>query len=334
MAITDRLGDVGATAELHAEKHVDGVMQHRREICDGAVKRDHTGAQRRHRSEHSTEHSGIHDAVGHAGRLVDGHDHVTRQAALATAVTDQPFGYDCALLWQIVAQVGMNGVTPVDVAEARPSSALAARERTVHSLLGPRRQSLFDLLDDLGNDLPRRSPGCVRQELVELDQQRDEVQVRFDGAEHLWLEKQLAKIEPIDGVALQDLDHRRREVSTDVTQPASYRRRRRPQPARATPAATPGRRAVVHRGQCCVDPCIVAVELQAGDTGTGAGVARDLIGTAQDHPPSSQSLRIADSQRGDFTHCATPSNCRTVTSAAAARSLSTSLPNPDQAGAA
>jgi hypothetical protein len=45
------------------------------------------------------------------------------------------------------------------------------------------------------------------------------VDVGFDRLEQLGFEQQLAQVEPLDCIALQDLDDRRREVRADVTEP-------------------------------------------------------------------------------------------------------------------
>ena len=219
------------------------------------------------------------------------------QAALPAAVADQPLGHDGALLGQVVAQVGVDGVTPVDVAEPRPATALAARQCTVHGLLGARRQPLLDLVDDLGDHLAGGRAGRVGQQLVELDEQGDQVQIGFDGAQHLWLQQQLAQVEPVDGVALQHLHHRRRKVAADVAEPTGDRRRRRPEttgPAAATTFARPG---VVDRGQRRVDPRVVAVELHAGHAGA-RGTVGAFVGAAEHHPPAAHPLGIADPPHG------------------------------------
>ena len=54
-AVAERLGDVGAAAELHAEQHVDRIVQERREIGDRRVERDEVRAQRRELGEHGSE---------------------------------------------------------------------------------------------------------------------------------------------------------------------------------------------------------------------------------------------------------------------------------------
>ena len=89
---------------------------------------------------------------------------------------------------------------------------------------------------------------------VELDEQRDEVEVGLQLAQQLRLEQQLVQVEALDGVALQHLHDRRREVPADVAQPAGDRRRRAGQPARPARcpgrAATSGRRARRGRRRC------------------------------------------------------------------------------------
>jgi hypothetical protein len=78
---------------------------------------------------------------------------------------------------------------------------------------------------------------------VELDQQRDEVQVGFDRLEQLGFEQQLTQVVALDGVALEHLHDRRREVAADVAEPARDGRRRPAEPAAPTTPALPRRAA-------------------------------------------------------------------------------------------
>ena len=107
-AVAERLGDVGAATELHAEQHVDRVVQHRREVGDRGVERDQRRPQRRELGEHRPEQRRVDDAVGHRTRLVDGDHDLLGEAALAAAEPDEALGDHRAVLGLVVAQVGVD----------------------------------------------------------------------------------------------------------------------------------------------------------------------------------------------------------------------------------
>ena len=222
-----------------------GIGEQRRHVGDRGVEHDHRRAQRRQPAEHAGEQRGVHDAAGHRPALVDGDDDVAGQAALVPAVADEPLGDDGALLGQPVAQVGVDRARPVDVGRARAAGAAGPGERAAHGLAGAVGEALLELAEHRGDDLAGRRPGLVGQGPVELDEQRDEVQVGLQLVEQLRLEQQLAEVEALDGVALQHLHDRRREVAADVAEPAGDRRRRAGQAAGAPAAATARRLAVV-----------------------------------------------------------------------------------------
>ncbi len=206
-AVAERLGDVGAAAELHAEQHVDRIVQERCEIGDRRVEGDEVRAQRGELGEHGPEQRRVHHAVGHRARLIDGDDHVAGEAAVTTPVADQPLGHHGAVLGQPVPQVGMHGVGPVDVARPWPPRSVGAGERAVDRLAGAVGETLLEVGEHLGDDRAGRRPRLVGEQTVELDEQRDEVEVGLDRLEHLRFEQQPAQIEAFDRIALQHLHH-------------------------------------------------------------------------------------------------------------------------------
>ena len=66
----------------------------------------------------------------------------------------------------------------------------------------------------------------------------DQMHVRLHGLQHLRLQQQRGQAEPVDGVALHDLDDGGGEVRTDVAEPARHVGRGAAEPRR-TPAAAP-----------------------------------------------------------------------------------------------
>ena len=98
----------------------------------------------------------------------------------------------------IVLQVGGDRRRPVDVAGARPPGARRPRERAPHRLAGLVGEPPLEVVEHLGDDLAGGRPGLVGQEPVELDEQRDEVDVGLDALEQLGFEQQLTQIEPVD----------------------------------------------------------------------------------------------------------------------------------------
>ena len=124
-------------------------------------------------------------------------------------------------------------------------------------------------------DLAGGRPGLVGEVAVQLDEQRDEVDVGLDALEQFGFEQQLAQIEPLDGVALEDLDDRGREVPADVAEPPDHRRA---WSARARPNDHPvavmqlrlSSVAVVQRTERGVDPDVVAGQHRRGSAGIAA----------------------------------------------------------------
>ena len=152
-AVAEGAADVGAAAELHAEQHVDGVGEQRREVGDGGVEGDHRRAQRRQPGEHAGEQRGVDDAAGHRAALVDGDDDVAGEAALVAAEPDEPLGHDRAVLGQPVAQVGADRPRPVDVGRAGPAGAAGPGERAAHGLAGAVGEARLELAEH-GGDRP------------------------------------------------------------------------------------------------------------------------------------------------------------------------------------
>ena len=130
-----------------------------------------------------------------------------------------------------VTQVGRDRHRPVDVAGAGPTRARRPRERATHGLAGLVGEASLEVGEHLGDHLAGGRPRLVGEVPVEFDEQRDEVDVGFEAVEQLRFEQQLAQVEPLDGVALEDLHDRRREVAADVAEPAHDRRLRAAEPA-------------------------------------------------------------------------------------------------------
>ena len=234
--------------------------------------------------QHAGEQRGVHDAAGHRAALVDGDDDVAGQAALVAAEPDEALGHDRAVLGQPVAQVGVDRARPVDVGRARPAGAAGPGQRAAHGLAGAVGEARLELRQHLADDLAGRRPGLVGQRPVELDEQRDEVQVGLQLVEQLRLEQQLVQVEALDGVALQHLHDRRREVAPDVAEPAGHGRRRPGQPAGATGAAAARRRLVVERAEGDVDALVVAAQVDARAVGRHRRRARAASGGAAPAP--------------------------------------------------
>ena len=134
----------------------------------------------------------------------------------------------------------MHRVRPVDVAGPRPARAVGAGERAVDRLAGAVGEPLLEVGQHLGDDRTGGRPRLVGQQAVELDEQRDEVEIGLHRLEHLGFEQQPAQVEAFDRVALQHLHHRRGEVPPDVAQPACDPRRRATEPAGAAGGAAAG----------------------------------------------------------------------------------------------
>ena len=165
---------------------------------------------------------------------------------------------------------------------------LARRQRAAHGLAGAVGEPRLELRQDLADDLAGRRPGLVGQRPVELDEQRHEVEVGFQLVEQLRLEQQLVQVEALDGVALQHLHDRRREVAADVAEPAGDGRRRPGQAAGAAGAPARGRGLVVERAERDVDALVVAAQVDAGAVGGPA---------AEHEPPAAQALLLRDADR-------------------------------------
>ena len=163
----------------------------------------------------------------------------------------------------------------------------------MHCRSSARLKPLADLLDHLSDQLASSGARGVGQQSVEFDQQGDEVQVGFDGTEHLRFEQQLAQLQPLDRVALHHLHHGGREVATDVAQPTRHCGSGLAE-ATAAPSTTlaTGLR-VVHRGQRSVDARIVTVEPQGSDPGS-ASVVVGIGVAAEHHPPAPEPFQVAD----------------------------------------
>ena len=188
-----------------------------------------------------------------------------------------------ARVGQEVAQVGADRPRPVDVGRAGPAGPAGPGQRTTNRLAGAVCELLLELGEHAGDDLTRRRPRLLGQRPVELDEQRDEVQIRLELAEQLRFEQQLAEVEPLDGVALEDLDDGRREVTADVAQPPGHRRRGSAESGGPARASAGRDRAVVERTEGLVDALVVAGQANRRPIGVTA---------AEDEPPPTQPLRL------------------------------------------
>ena len=114
------------------------------------------------------------------------------------------------------------------------------------------------------------------------------MQIGLELVEQLRFEQQLVQVEALDGVALQDLHDRCREVAADVAEPAGDGRRRLGQPAGAARAPAAWRGLVVERAERDVDALVVAAQVDA----------RAVGGTAAQHePPAAEALLLGDADR-------------------------------------
>jgi len=115
------------------------------------------------------------------------------------------------------------------------------------------------------------------------------VDIWLDRLQELWFEQHLTQVEAIDRITLQNLDHRRREVTADVTEPTHDSRLRSPEPATPfTPATWPTAIAlttliVVERAESYIDTGIITskpmLTILAAGLFTGvAGLASPVVG--------------------------------------------------------
>ena len=95
-------------------------------------------------------------------------------------------------------------------------------------------QPAFELSGDLPDNRPRRLPAVVGDHPVKGDQGGHQGHVRLDGFEQLGFEEELAKTEPIHGVALHDSDDAGGEIGADVAEPTRHMGAEPPRPAPLT----------------------------------------------------------------------------------------------------
>ena len=122
---------------------------------------------------------------------------------------------------------------------------------------------------------------------VEREQRADQVDVRLDGLQHLRLQQQRGEAQPLDRVALHDLDDGAGEVRPDVAEPAGHVRRGAAEPR--APRRSPPRRppgpvppAAVER----VERASIAASVPA----EGAAGAVRPSSAAEHQPPAPQPL--------------------------------------------
>jgi hypothetical protein len=157
----------------------------------------------------------------------------------------------------------------------RAARAVGTCQRPVDGGAGAVAQLAFELGEHVGDDGARRGTRLVRQQVVELDQQRDEMEIRLDRRQQFGFEQQLPQVEPLDRVALHHLDDFAWEVAADVAEPAGDARCAAPEPARPPRPASAGTalrgpRHVVHRAERGVDPDVVTPQLDVGAVGIAA----------------------------------------------------------------
>ena len=220
LAVGQRAVDVGATAELDAEEHVDRVVDLVGQVDHLGVEDDHPGAHRPDRGEHRAEDRAVDDRLGHRPGLVDAEDDLALDLGRAAGVADQPLGHDRAVLGQVVLEVGGDRAAPVDVAHPRAAGPGRPVERPGHRLDGALAQPLLELVGHLAHDRPGGLARVLRDHPAEPDERADQTDVGLHGAHHLRLEQHLPQPEPLHRVALHDLHDRGREVGADVAEPA------------------------------------------------------------------------------------------------------------------
>ena len=219
LAITDRAVDVGAAAELHAEQHLDGIVELFRHVDDGGVEHHHLGVHRRQARHHRAEDARIHDRVRHRAALVDAQHHLALRLARLAAVADQRLRNDGAVLGLPVAQVRADRAMPVDLGMLGAAVALAAIERaadgTAHRLF----ELAHEFIDHLLHHRARRGLGALRNHAGQRNQIRHQMHIGLHALQHFGLQHELAQVQPLHRIALPDLHDRAREITTDVAQP-------------------------------------------------------------------------------------------------------------------
>ena len=128
LAVREGSVDVGPTAELDAEEDVDRIVEERGEVDDLSAERHHGGAQRRHGGQRRAHDAGVHRGLCHGARLVDGDDELPLDGRRQPTEADDVLRHEGPPLRQPVAEVGLDGPVPVDV--ARPGAAGARCRRS------------------------------------------------------------------------------------------------------------------------------------------------------------------------------------------------------------
>ena len=124
LAVGDRLVDVGAAAELHAEDHVHRVVAALLgQVHDLGVEGDDVRVQGRQAGEDRPAHRPVDDRVGHRPALVHVDDHGPVVRPLRPAVEVNPLGDDGAELRLVVLQVAADRPLPVDGRGARAAAS-------------------------------------------------------------------------------------------------------------------------------------------------------------------------------------------------------------------
>jgi hypothetical protein len=166
--------------------------------------------------------------------------------------------------------------------------------------------ALFDLADDLFHDHARGRLRGLGHYAVEAQQRTDQVHVGFHRFEQFRLQQQLRQVQPIDRIALHDLDDGGRKVIADVAEPARHLGRRATETARAF-AGCRGVVGVVQRRQRRIHRSIVG----------GPEPTEVRLGGGAEHQTPTPGLCFID-----VIHPATPRSSATVRIARRPRSTS------------
>jgi hypothetical protein len=144
----------------------------------------------------------------------------------AQGAADQGLGHDRPVGRLPVTKIRADGARPVDVAKAGTAGPARAVDRAADGRGRAPAEFLHEIRDDFRHDHPRGGLGPFGHGRAQADEIGDEMDVGLEGLEKFRLEQQRLQVEPVEGVALDDLDDRRREELPDLAEPARDFRRR------------------------------------------------------------------------------------------------------------
>ena len=275
LAVAHGAVDVGTAAQLHAEQHIDRIVEFLGQVDHGRIEHHQLGRHGRQAGHHGAEDAGIDHRVGHGPTLVDAQNHLALRTACLAAVADQGFRHYGFVFRLPVTQIGANGAVPVDLGMARTAVALAAVQRTGHGAAHGLFQLFHQLVHHLAHHQPCRGLGVLRDDRAQRDQVRHQMYIGLHVFQHLGLQQQLAQLQPLHGVALHDLHDLAGKVFADIAEPAR-------DGWRGVAASTLARAQLavlfIQRGQGLVH------FLQAARDAAAAGIGR----AAQHHAPALQ----------------------------------------------